>query len=171
MANPAELAPELERLHDEAYAWALACCRWDRDEGTEVLQTTYVKILDGRARFGGRSSLKTWLFSVIHRTAAERRRRAAVRSFLLRASANGHSAPPSPETPESLLAASERSSSLTRALRRLSRRQLEVLHLVFYQEMSVEEASKVLDITLGSARTHYERGKKSLRRLLREKSR
>jgi len=167
--NPGDMTSELERLHADAYAWALACCRWDREEGTEVLQTTYVKVLDGRARFEGRSSFRTWLFSVIFRTAAERRRRLVVRSLRSHWSRNGHVAGPPSETPETLLAGSERSRDLTRALRRLSARQREVLHLVFYQEMSVEEASKVLGITLGSARTHYERGKRSLRRLLTER--
>ena len=162
-----DLRSELEALHPESYAWALACCRLDREEAIEVLQTTYVKILDGRARFEGRSSLRTWLFSVIRRTSAESRRRALVRRLILEAFRDGHVPVPAP-SPEARLTASETSDRLEAALRSLSGRQREVLHLVFYQEMTVEEASGVLGITLGSARTHYERGKRSLRRLLGE---
>jgi RNA polymerase sigma-70 factor (ECF subfamily) len=48
----------------------------------------------------------------------------------------------------------------------LSARQRQVLHLVFYQDLTVEEASRVLKISLGTARTHFERGKTQLRQRL-----
>jgi RNA polymerase sigma-70 factor (ECF subfamily) len=44
-----------------------------------------------------------------------------------------------------------------------------VLHLVFYQDLSIAEAADVMDVGLGTARTHYERGKARLRQLLENK--
>jgi RNA polymerase sigma-70 factor (ECF subfamily) len=41
-----------------------------------------------------------------------------------------------------------------------------VLHLVFYQDLSISEAAVIMGVSLGSARTHYERGKARLRELL-----
>lgn len=67
---------EVERLHPQSFGWALSCCRRDRSEAEEVLQVTYMKILDGSARFSARSGFMTWLFAVIRLTALERRRRA-----------------------------------------------------------------------------------------------
>ena len=43
-----------------------------------------------------------------------------------------------------------------------------MLQLVYYHEMTIEQAAKVLNISLGSARTHYTRGKVNLARLLKE---
>ena len=63
----------------------------------------------------------------------------------------------------------ERAAALLRALPRLARRQREVLELVFYHDMTIEQAGQTLGISLGSARVHYERGKKRLAALL-EKS-
>jgi RNA polymerase sigma factor (sigma-70 family) len=60
----------------------------------------------------------------------------------------------------------ERVVRLRQTLASLSRRQQEVLHLVFYQQLTIEEAAQVLGLPVGTARTHYERGKVRLRQLL-----
>src|SRR6185295_20378976 len=73
--QPSDLEAELARCHQAAQAWALACCRWAREAAGDVLQASYLKVLDGRAQFEGRSTFQTWLFGVIRRTASEQRRR------------------------------------------------------------------------------------------------
>jgi RNA polymerase sigma-70 factor (ECF subfamily) len=61
-----------------------------------------------------------------------------------------------------------RPSPLPAALATLATRQREVLELVFGHDMTIEEAARILGISLGSARVHYERGKRRLRRELGE---
>jgi RNA polymerase sigma-70 factor (ECF subfamily) len=156
------LEQELAALHDKSFGWALACCRRDRNEAEEVLQETYWKILEGRAKWGGRSTLKTWLFGVIRVTAREHRRRAIFRWLK-------DSPPPSQRLPDVSLDDRRAAAALSVALAQLSDRQREVLHLVFYEELTIEEAAEVMDVALGTARLHYERGKKNLRQLLLEK--
>ena len=166
--NNAELHHQLEACHAQGHQWALHCCERDRVEADDVLQTAYLKVLDGRARFDGRSSFVTWLFAVIWRTAADERRRRAVRL-----------ARHAPVHDEALLASdepgaaeaterAERRVAIERAMARLPRRQREVLLLVFYHERTVEEAADVIGIGIGSARTHYARGKQRLRELLQD---
>ncbi|MGH7568418.1 MAG: RNA polymerase sigma factor [Gemmatimonadales bacterium] len=154
-----DLEKELERLHPAAFGWALSCCAGDRRVAEDALQASYLKILDGRARFDGRSSFRTWVFGVVRRTAAEERRRARIRWWLTWSLDN----PPDPET---ALVRSETTRQLATALGGLPARQRAVLHLVFYQELTIAEAAAVLGVALGTARTHYERGKAALRRLL-----
>jgi RNA polymerase sigma-70 factor (ECF subfamily) len=163
-----DLRKGLELLHPDSFGWALACCRQDPDEAEDVLQMAYLKIIAGQARFEGRASFKTWLFAVIRRTAAERRRRRLLwASWLAGRRRAVPPARPSPAPgPEESLEAAEKALMLRQALTRLSRRQQQVLHLVFYQGMTVEEAARAMDISVGSARAHYSRGKQRLRRLL-----
>jgi RNA polymerase sigma factor (sigma-70 family) len=162
-----ELEAELQRYHADCYGWALSCCQWDRSEAEDVLQTSYLKVLDGRAVFGSRSSFKTWLFGVIRRTAAEQRRqRVTMRLRLADWTRRGLPvADPAPDQ-ATALAQSDASAALIRALATLPRRQRELLHLVFYQDLTIEQASEVLGVSIGTARTHYERGKRRLRQLL-----
>lgn len=148
---------ELERLHAATFAWALACCGFVRDEAEDVLQTVYLKILDGRARFDERSTYKTWLFAVVRRTAADRRRRRMVATLgLLRLFARTPDANHEPRD-------NSDGARVRAALAALAPRQREVLELVFYQDLTVEEAARVMGVSVGAARVHYDRGKKNLR--------
>jgi RNA polymerase sigma factor (sigma-70 family) len=167
--SSADLTPELERLHAAAFGWALSCCRWDRTVAEDVLQASYLKLLDGRARFEGRSSLRTFLFGVIARTAREMRRRAALGRWLPLASLLlGPEAADGRPDAATALARDDETARLERALARLPVRQRQVLHLVFYEDLTIAAAAEVAGISLGTARTHYERGKAALRRLLQD---
>ena len=156
----------LAEIHAECFGWALACCRRDRSLAEEVLQVAYVKVLDGSARFDGRSSFKTFLFGVIRRTAMEQRRARWLSTHRLAAWFNRRTEPIPARDPEASSLKAERARELALALSQLSTRQRQVLHLVFSQDLTIAEAATVLAISTGSARRHYERGKARLRELL-----
>lgn len=152
----------IEALHAASFAWARACAADPRD-AEDVLQTVYEKLLSGRARFEGRSSLKTWLFGVIRWTALEHRRRAWMRALRL------VSLTREPVAVES--ATSDDAQVIVAALAQLPERQRQIVHLVFYEDMTVEEAAVTMGVSVGTARVHYDRGKKRMRELLEGASR
>lgn len=156
--NRADLEQQLEELHPASYAWALGMCGRDPDDAREVLQETYLKIFEGKARFDGRSSLKTWLFAVIRRTAAARRRLRWLRDLRF-VFADMSAVPDDRESAERLVIHSEQTRALLRVMDRLARRQREVIELVFYHDMTIEEAAGVAGVSVGTARVHYHRAK------------
>jgi RNA polymerase sigma-70 factor (ECF subfamily) len=158
-----DLEGVLEGLHSLGFAWALRCCRGDRTEAEDVLHASYEKVLDGRARFDGRSAFKTWLFGVIRRTALEQHRWRWTQALRLGRWLRER---PTDEEPAEGPAGDEMAGRLRMAMTRLSRRQAEVIHLVFYQDLTIHEAAAVLAMPIGTARTHYQRGKKRLRAIL-----
>jgi RNA polymerase sigma factor (sigma-70 family) len=165
IAAPVDLRSALERHHAECVGWAMACCGFDRAEASDVLQDAYLKVLDGRAVFRGGATFRTWLFGVIRRTAAEHRRSVLRRlASFWRVDANVVESM-EPDAGDSLDAATI-ADRLRRAMRVLPPRQREVLHLVFHDDLTVEAAAGVMGVSVGSARTHYARGKARLRDLL-----
>ena len=132
----------------------------------EVLQSAYLRILSGDARFRGDSSIKTWVFGVIRLAALEELRKQRRRS----AREAGGDAIAQLTDPtvgaDATTESSARRDAVIAGLSTLSPRQREVLLLVFYHDMTIEEAASVMNVSIGSARTHYERGKKALARKL-----
>lgn len=164
----AELATGLEALHPHSFGWALACCGHRREDAEDVLHDVYVKVLGGEARFEGRSALKTWLFGVIRQTARARRRRDSMRRLLGVRHASRLDGPTPIGSPDDDAIASDRRDRTRCALTRLATRQREVLQLVFYHDLTIEEAAKIMDVSLGSARVHYDRAKRRMAALLAE---
>jgi RNA polymerase sigma-70 factor (ECF subfamily) len=163
-----ELKAVLEQHHASSFGWAMACCRRDRADAEEVLQIAYLKVLEGKARFNGTASFKTWLFAVIRKTASDQRRKNILRVLTTLKAAERRTSADRDEHPDESAYRAEIQGMFKRALGRLPRRQREALELVFYHELNIQEAAAVMGVSLGSARTHYERGKKRLRQLLEE---
>lgn len=163
----ADLKAQLERLHPSSFGWALSCCRRDCGEAEEVLQIVYLKIIEGKARFRGEASFKTWLFAVIRKTAVSEHRKTLLRKLRTTINPVGpRDMNASVEKPDAALERSETQLRFLRALETLPSRQREAMHLVFYENLSLREAADVMNISIGSARQHYERGKRRLRESL-----
>jgi RNA polymerase sigma factor (sigma-70 family) len=155
--------------HADNYGWALACCARHRDIAEDVLQEAYLRVLDGRAEFAGRSSHKTWFFAVIKRVAADVQRtqkRRTVLNLRMATTDRALAAHDDANPPSESMSRDESVQQLQQALMLLPVRQREVLHLVFYAELTLENAAEILGISLGSVRTHYHRGKERLAELL-----
>lgn len=165
-----ELPPELEALHTAAFGWSVHCCGGDAHKGEDVLQNAYLKLLRGSAIFRGQASFKTWWFGVIRFTALEEHRRLRFRESLAGKLLKNFFGEASSESqlhpaPWQQVELDERAAHLHDCLSRLPARQSEVLHLVFYQGLTLVDSAKVMGISTGSAAQHYERGKTKLRSL------
>ncbi len=162
--DAAHMRQQLATLHEDAWRWSLACCNHDREQSMEVLHDVYVKLLEGRATFGGQSTFKTWLFGVIRMTARNHRRKARFASlfFLPLEDETSAASAPNPQAGPGCRRV------IDKALAALPRRQSEVARLVFFHDLTIEEAATVQGISVGSARQHYARAKDRLRSILQD---
>jgi RNA polymerase sigma factor (sigma-70 family) len=149
--NRNQLEHFLRDHHREAYLWARQCCGFDGELAKDVIQQVYLKILEGKARLKHESNCKTWLFSIIRFTAIDELRKKGRWEQLEQGS-------------EIVWEESEPMEDNYEALvRRLPKMQQEVLLMVFYHDLTLDEASRVMGLHIGTVRTHYDRGKKRLK--------
>jgi RNA polymerase sigma factor (sigma-70 family) len=161
-----ELATQLAALHAQNFGWALACCDRRREDAEDLLHDVYARVLDNGLRYDGRSSLKTWMFGVIAGMARSRRRRERLRALLGVSRAARIDTPAPSASPADDAESADCRDRTRRALGRLAGRQREVLLLVFYHDLTIDEAANVMGVTVGSARVHYQRGKRRMAALL-----
>ncbi len=160
--NPHVSRTALEALHSQLYGWALSRCDFDHATAEDLMQQTYVELLSGNARFDNRSSLKTFVFSVIQNLAKSRYRRLATRLRLVRSYPQDIAGDQVVENEPAI------DDSVWRTVKALPARQRDIIELIFCRDLTIEEASAVMGITVGTGRQHYDRAKKALRNRLRE---
>ena len=166
--SEAKAAAEIAaRYHDGLYRYAVALTRGNRQEAFGIVQQTYLEILEGRADLLKAENPRAFLFGVARRQAASRQRRRSIFGRILGLELRD-AAEPSTPGPESQAAQGEQVAMVRQALNKLPAKQLEAVTLVFMEDMTVEEAAKIMGVSVGSARTHYHRAKKRLSKLLEE---
>lgn len=165
-----ELLTELETLHSAAFGWAASCCVGNLELARDVLQEAYCRVLKDPSRFRKQSSFRTWLFGIIRLTSLEYRRGDARWRQASQSDGLIGMVVCDQPGPDQSMVDSQRRDFLWSMLRSLPDRQRETLHLVFYQQLTLEEAAEAMGVTVGTARQHYARGKLAMKALL-EKSR
>jgi len=155
----------------------------------EVVQETWIGMLNGLSRFEGRSSLKTWIFRILTnqaKTRGARERRsvpfsslarpdddtfeAAVEAVRFRASGElvGHwSTPPRPweqDTPEALLLSGEARARIQEEIDALPPNQRQVITMRDIEGWSAAEVCNTLEITETNQRVLLHRARAKVRR-------
>jgi len=158
--NPYVSRSALAAMHSQVYGWALSRCDFNHAAAEDLMQQAYVELLSGRARFDNKSSLRTFVFSVVQNLARSRFRRISSHLRLVRTYA-GELAPQA-------VTESQPDDGVWRAVRALPARQRDIIELVFCRELTVEQAAAVMGVSTGTGRTHYDRAKAALRKRLRD---
>jgi RNA polymerase sigma-70 factor (ECF subfamily) len=162
----------------------------DRQAAEDVVQDTWLGVMSGLARFEGRSSVRSWAFSIVINRAKTRGSRDArvlssarltgleptgptvdpVRFQGADGAYPGHwtsTGSPRPwDQPERQVLAHELGALIDRALDELPERQRLVVQLRDVQGMSAEETCAALGLTPGNQRVLLHRGRAALRAAL-----
>ncbi len=156
--NPHVSKEALQDLHEQLFGWALSRADFDHAAAEDLMQQAYVEVLSGRARFNNKSTLKTFVFGVVQNLARSQMRKIAIRLRIVRR----HSAELRQDELSEANENEHEQQQVWQAVESLPARQRDITELVFCREMTIEEASAVMGVSVGSGRVHYDRAKKAL---------
>ena len=134
----------------------------DRAKAEDLCQESFIRVLKGLPRFRGDSSLKTWIFRIAHNTATDLFRSATPEAEPLGesdsslGSEDGHG-------PLERIEGEQLRRRLDAAMESLPELPRAILHLFYWDDLSVVQIASVLKLPEGTVKTHLFRGRKSLR--------
>jgi len=129
----------------------------DRERADDLVQDTLARALSRLHLWRPAASIRPWLFTIMHNLFLNERRRSSRVVPLV-----GEPAEPALEHADSRAVLDD----LDRALGQLQEDQRAAILLVGVEELSYEEAARVLGIPIGTLMSRLSRGRDQLRRLL-----
>lgn len=134
-------------------------------DAEDLVQDTYLKAFRAATQFEPGTNLKAWLFTILHNTFLNRRRRAvkepvAVEPEEIERLAAGR--PNNPDTPEQLLLRATLDADLQAALDALPEAFRQAVWLRDVEEFTYAEMAHMLDVPIGTVMSRISRGRRML---------
>jgi RNA polymerase sigma-70 factor (ECF subfamily) len=135
----------------------------DPTTADDIVSHVFLDVYRAAAKFENRSRVSTWLLAICRNKALALRRRRTPDQL---DDADALALPDNTESPENHVVREDDAALLRRCLTRLSAAHREIIDLVYYQEMSVEEAGQMLGIPKNTVKTRMFYARKQLAILL-----
>ena len=138
----------------------------DYDDAVDCSQEVFIKMYKNLHKFGFRSALSTWLYSIALNTCRNRlssaysRRKVSIDGF-----ENYHSASDNTD-PQSLFERSEGEMAVRRAISKLPEEERILIVMRDLDELSYEEITEITGVKTGTVKSRISRGRHRLRGLL-----
>jgi RNA polymerase sigma-70 factor (ECF subfamily) len=156
-----EALEELVRTWDRPLLYYIRRLVEDEHESLQILQQTWVKVLQGLGRLREPRKLPMWLYSIARKTALSHLRSRYSEQALFRRDA---------EVPEieddNAEPSCDDAEQVHHGLSRISLIHREVLTLFFLQDLSLEEIASVLEIPVGTVKSRLHHAKRALKAIL-----
>lgn len=147
------------RYQSQVRSWCRRLCKGDTHSGDDLAQEVFIKAYGALGSFQHQAKFSVWLYRITFNAAAGKWRKKQL-DWCELDSANDIS------TGTCEVTALARASDIESALQQLSEPQQIAIRLCFEEDLSHEEAASVMNIPLGTLKTHVARGKTRLKTLL-----
>ena len=156
-----------DRYHQDVFQFLIYLVR-NRQTAEDLVQEVYVRVIRAYSKFEGKSSEKTWLFSIAKNVAIDHFRKQTVRKKRLFESFDWETMQlaSSDMLPEDIVLLNDEMKALLVALDHCTGDQKMVIIMRYFQELSIAETAEVLKWTEGKVKTTQHRAIKALRQRL-----
>ncbi|MGO4889660.1 RNA polymerase sigma factor SigX [Anaerobacillus sp. MEB173] len=155
-----------EQYHQALFQFLFYMVR-NREEAEELVHDVYIKVMHSYNRFEGKSSEKTWLYSIARHVGIDyiRKQNRQKRKWfgLFELSEKDHDIRDQAPLPEEVVTQREEVQQLYRQLRNCTLDQQQVIILRYIQSLSITETAAVLGWTESKVKTTQHRALKSLK--------
>lgn len=140
----------------------------DRSQSEDLMHEVYVRVLRAYAKFEGKSSEKTWLFSIAKNVAIDHFRKKGLRSkhhldsFNWETNEFSSSSP----LPEEIMVLNDEMKQLLGALQTCTVDQKMVIMMRYFHDLSIAETAEVLNWTESKTKTTQHRAIQALKKKL-----
>ncbi len=142
----------------------------DKDDADDLTQEIFIKVYHNLNAFRKDAKFSTWLYRISINMAMNALRKKKIRkTFLSELSYKSGQQLKSNEFADDLIKQGEKKLFASRALDQLSPKQRKVFVLSYYREMSNQEVSEILNISLKAVESLLYRGRQRLQTLLKNR--
>ena len=129
------------------------CMSKNQEEAEDLVQETFLQAFQAADKFRGQSKIYTWLYGIMLNCHRARRRKRKVHVDL--------DSVAEPESPELVIKESTRIEVIKDVVSHLNQDQAQIIRLRYYENRTVDEIARILDISKGTvkSRLHYAREK------------
>lgn len=152
-----------DQYHHDVFKFLIYLIR-DREQAEDLMHEVYVRVLKAYAGFEGKSSEKTWLFSIAKNVAIDHFRKTTVRKKYLFDKFDWEQSelPSTGVLPEEALELNEEMKHLLQALDTCTGDQKMVILMRYFQDLTIAETAEALGWTEGKVKTTQHRAIKAL---------
>lgn len=163
--NPEKGLKLLMKTHEQKLYWHIKRLIVDEEKTKDILQETFIKAYQNIEKFNKESKLYTWLYRIATNETLQEvnKLKKACKSDIeveeILATRVIENSSPNAEEIEILL---------QKAIQKLPEKQKLVFTLRYYDDLSYEEISKIVDMSVGTLKTNYHYAKEKIEHYIKE---
>ena len=154
-----------DEYHNDVFRFLIYLMR-DRDQAEDLMHEVYVRVLKAYSGFEGKSSEKTWLFSIAKNVAIDHYRKSSVRKkhSFDKFDWEKSELVSTEILPDNLVVLNEEMKDLLNVLDKCTGDQKMVIHMRYIHDLSIAETAKILGWSEGKVKTTQHRAINALRK-------
>lgn len=166
--DPQSFTILVDRYKDLVFTLALRMLK-HREEAEEVSQDTFIKVFRSLNKFKGDSKFSTWLYKVTYHTCLDRLKKNKREQQVFVLNEYTDIQIDTVDNALDMMEKKERNRAIQDCLQLLPSTDIAVLTLFYFEDLSLDEIAKIVDLTANNVKVKLFRSRKKLTAILRDK--